>query len=43
MTAPDSHANPSIISHVSIGTNDVARALRFYDAVFAAIGGRRVM
>lgn len=43
MPEPDSHPNPSIISHVSIGTNDVARALRFYDAVIAAIGGRRIM
>lgn len=36
-------ANPSILSHVSIGTNDFDRAARFYDAVLAAIGGRRVM
>lgn len=43
MAEPDSHPNPSILSHVSIGTNDFARALRFYDAVMAAIGGRRVM
>lgn len=43
MSEPDSQANPSIISHVSIGTNDVARALRFYDAVLAVIGGRRIM
>ncbi len=43
MAEPDGHPNPSIISHVSIGTNDVERALRFYDAVIAAIGGRRVM
>lgn len=35
--------NPSIISHVSVGTNDFARASAFYDAVFAAIGGKRIM
>lgn len=36
-------ANPSILSHVSIGTNDFDRAVRFYDAVIATIGGRRIM
>lgn len=35
--------NPSIISHVSLGTNDLERAGRFYDAVLAAISSRRVM
>jgi catechol 2,3-dioxygenase-like lactoylglutathione lyase family enzyme len=35
--------NPSILSHVSIGTNDFERALRFYDAVLHALGGRRIM
>jgi catechol 2,3-dioxygenase-like lactoylglutathione lyase family enzyme len=34
---------PSIVSHVSIGTNDMARALRFYDAVLAALGARRLL
>jgi catechol 2,3-dioxygenase-like lactoylglutathione lyase family enzyme len=43
MAEPDSHPHPSILSHVSISTNDFARALRFYDAVVAAIGGRRIM
>jgi catechol 2,3-dioxygenase-like lactoylglutathione lyase family enzyme len=43
MAEPDSHPNPSILSHVSIGTNDFTRALVFYDAVVGAIGGRRVM
>jgi catechol 2,3-dioxygenase-like lactoylglutathione lyase family enzyme len=43
MAEPDDHPNPSILSHVSIGTNDFPRALAFYDAVVAAIGGRRVM
>jgi catechol 2,3-dioxygenase-like lactoylglutathione lyase family enzyme len=32
-----------IISHVSVGVRDVERAGRFYDAVLAALGLRRVM
>jgi catechol 2,3-dioxygenase-like lactoylglutathione lyase family enzyme len=35
--------NPSIMSHVSIGTNDFERAIDFYDKVLAAIGARRIM
>lgn len=35
--------NPSIISHVSVGTSDVKRACAFYDAVLATIGARRVL
>lgn len=35
--------NPSIMSHVSIGTNDFAAAVRFYDQVLATLGCRRVM
>ena len=34
--------NPSILSHVSLGTNDFERATRFYDAVLAELGIRRV-
>lgn len=34
---------PSIISHVSVGTNDFERAIAFYDTVLATIGCRRVM
>lgn len=34
---------PSILSHVSIGTNDLDRATGFYDAVMPAIGAGRVM
>lgn len=34
---------PSILSHVSLGTNDFARATAFYDAVLPALGCRRVM
>ena len=32
---------PSIMSHVSIGANDLPRALAFYDRVLATVGGRR--
>ena len=32
---------PSIMSHVSIGTNDLSKALAFYDAVLATVGGKR--
>jgi catechol 2,3-dioxygenase-like lactoylglutathione lyase family enzyme len=32
----------SIMSHVSIGTNDFDRAVAFYDAVLPAIGARRL-
>lgn len=38
-----SDENPSILSHVSIGTNDFDRAVAFYDAVLAALGIGRVM
>ena len=29
-----------MFSHVMIGSNDIARSRRFYDALFAAIGGK---
>lgn len=35
--------NPSIISHISIGTNDFERAVGFYDKVLAPLGCRRLM
>lgn len=35
--------NPSILSHVSIGTNDFARACAFYDAIMPILGCRRIM
>ena len=35
--------NPSMLSHVSLGTNDLNRALAFYDPVMAAIGARRLV
>ncbi|QAT83779.1 glyoxalase/bleomycin resistance protein/dioxygenase [Corallococcus coralloides] len=38
-----SDENPSILSHVSIGTNDFARAVAFYDAVLTPLGCRRVL
>lgn len=34
---------PSILSHVSVGTNDFDRAVAFYDAVMPAIGAGRIM
>jgi catechol 2,3-dioxygenase-like lactoylglutathione lyase family enzyme len=34
---------PSVISHVSVGTNDFDQAARFYDAVLATLGCRRVL
>lgn len=33
----------SMISHVSVGTNDFERACAFYDAVLAPLGCRRIM
>ena len=33
-----SNDNPSIISHLSIGTNDFTRAKAFYDAVLPSLG-----
>jgi catechol 2,3-dioxygenase-like lactoylglutathione lyase family enzyme len=35
--------NPSIMSHVSLGTNDFTRAKAFYTAVLATIGAGIVM
>lgn len=34
---------PSILHHVSIGTADLEAACRFYDAVMAPLGARRIM
>lgn len=34
---------PSILSHVSIGTNDFDRAAAFYDRVLPTIGAKRIM
>lgn len=41
MADPD--LNPSIISHVSVGTNQFEKAIAFYDAVLATLGCRRIM
>ena len=35
--------SPSIISHVSIGTNDFEAAIAFYDRVLATVGCKRMM
>lgn len=35
--------NPSMVSHISIGTNDFDRALVFYDKVLATLGCKRIM
>jgi catechol 2,3-dioxygenase-like lactoylglutathione lyase family enzyme len=35
--------NPSILSHVSIGTNQFERAVAFYDAVLPTLGCKRMM
>ncbi len=34
--------NPSIMSHVSIGTNDMPRSLAFYDAVLPVLGCKKL-
>lgn len=34
---------PSILSHISIGTNDFERALRFYDKILPTLGCKRIM
>ena len=34
--------NPSIMSHVSVGTNDMERACKFYDTVLSTIGAKRI-
>ncbi len=35
--------NPSIMSHVSVGTNKFDEAVAFYDKVMATIGAKRIM
>jgi catechol 2,3-dioxygenase-like lactoylglutathione lyase family enzyme len=34
---------PSILSHVSVGTNDFDRAVAFYDRVLPTLGCKRIM
>jgi catechol 2,3-dioxygenase-like lactoylglutathione lyase family enzyme len=36
-------ANPSILSHISIGTNQFNKAIAFYDQVLATLGCQRVL
>lgn len=36
-------ANPSTLSHVSIGTNQFEKAVAFYDAVLAPLGCKRMV
>ncbi|MCH9681588.1 MAG: VOC family protein [Deltaproteobacteria bacterium] len=35
--------NPSIMSHISIGTNDFDASVVFYDRVMTTIGAKRIM
>jgi catechol 2,3-dioxygenase-like lactoylglutathione lyase family enzyme len=35
--------NPSILSHISIGTNDFEQAVAFYDQVLPTLGCQRMM
>ena len=35
--------NPSILSHISVGTNDFDRAVAFYDRVLPTLGCKRIM
>ncbi|MNJ51142.1 Glyoxalase-like domain protein [compost metagenome] len=42
MTDPAETRSP-LVSHVSVGASDLSRAARFYDAVLAPLGARRVM
>jgi len=35
--------NPSIISHVSLGVNDFAAAVKFYDYVLPTVGAKRIL
>ena len=34
--------NPNILSHVSIGTNDFARAVTFYNKVLPTLGCKKI-
>jgi catechol 2,3-dioxygenase-like lactoylglutathione lyase family enzyme len=38
-----SDENPSIVSHLSVGTNDYPRARAFYAQVLATVGAREIM
>jgi catechol 2,3-dioxygenase-like lactoylglutathione lyase family enzyme len=43
MSDTPSGTRPHLLSHVSVGVSDLGRATRFYDAVMATLGARRVM
>jgi catechol 2,3-dioxygenase-like lactoylglutathione lyase family enzyme len=43
MTEVIADNNPSILSHISIGTNQFAQAVAFYDRVLPTIGCKRMM
>lgn len=43
MSTSESPSHSSLVHHVSVGTNRMAEACAFYDAVLACIGARRVM
>lgn len=43
MEGSDMDNNPSILSHVAIGTNHFERAVAFYDPVLATLGCKRLM
>lgn len=38
-----SNENPSILSHVSVGTNHFDEAIKFYDKVLATVGAKQIM
>ena len=40
---PGSAPNPSILSHVSLGTNQFEKAIAFYDQVLGALGIQRFL
>jgi catechol 2,3-dioxygenase-like lactoylglutathione lyase family enzyme len=40
--APPADLSPSVLSHVSLGTADLDRAVAFYDRVLAPLGIRRI-
>lgn len=39
----EQESNPSVLSHISIGTNDFDRSVAFYDAVLPVLGVKRIM
>lgn len=43
MNDQDNLMPPSIMSHVSVGTNDYHRAIAFYDAVLPTLGIKKIM